>query len=104
MAKVKKPITKRRMYEVNMKVNDVFAMVFGLTGLILAFHEHELFYGQLEYDDSASGEWDFEVEEEQYEERTINTILRIIIGITSLLLVGLIYNHYRLLLQLNKAK
>jgi len=79
-----------------MKINDIIAMIFGLTGLGLAFWEHEEFYGEIEFDKTGSGEWGTEEERTQYEERTLNTILRIIVGITSVLLVGFVYNHYRI--------
>ena len=54
--------TKRQIYESNMKINDIVAMIFGLVGLGLAFWEHELFYGEIEFDKSGSGEWGTEEE------------------------------------------
>ena len=55
--------TKRQIGESNMKINDIIAMIFGLTGLGLAFWEHELFYGEIEYDKSVEGEWDTKEEQ-----------------------------------------
>ena len=45
-----------------MKINDIIAMIFGLTGLGLAFWEHEEFYGEIEFDKTGSGEWGTEEE------------------------------------------
>jgi hypothetical protein len=95
----------RRQAERKMKINDVSSMILGLFGMSLAFYEHEIFFGKLNWDkeDEETGR-PYTVEEEQYEERPASTALRLIIGLTTVLLVYTIYNHYRILLDLNKAK
>ena len=61
-------------------------------------YEYELFFGQLRWEVNSGGVLTNEVTEKQYEEETINTILRIINGAISVILVGLVINHYRILL------
>ena len=46
-----------------MKVNDVIAMILGMLGLMLSFWEYELFYGELDWDETQSP-WTYEVEKE----------------------------------------
>lgn len=94
----------RRLTERKMKINDVISMFFGLLGLSLAFYEHEIFFGKLDWYTDEDGNLAYTVEREQYEEKPSNTALRVIVGFTSAILVYTVYNHYRILLDLNKAK
>ena len=48
-----------------MKINDVIAMCLGMIGLLLAFWEYELFFGELDWDVSQDT-WTYEVERKQY--------------------------------------
>jgi hypothetical protein len=96
----------RRKIERKMKINDVTAMFLGLSSVLLAFFETEDFYGELHWtgDIDANGEQMFTVVKTQYQEKPFNTGMRLVIGLSSVVLVGLIYNHYRIMLELNKAK
>jgi len=86
-----------------MKINDVIAMILGLLGLMLAIWEYERFMGKLDWDETQDP-WTYEVEREQYQEEALNTGLRVIIGLSSVVLGVLVYNHYRIVLELYKTK
>jgi succinate dehydrogenase hydrophobic anchor subunit len=86
-----------------MMINDCMSAVLAFLGLFFTFYEVELFYGELDWEDQ-DGTLTYKVEEEQYVERPGNTVLRVLTGITSVILAGLVIRHWYILLALNKAK
>lgn len=94
----------RRLAERKMKLNDASSVFLGILGMSLAFYEHEIFFGKLNWSTDDDGNNIYTVEEKQYEERPASTALRVFIMLSTLLLVYSVYNHYCILLELNKAK
>jgi hypothetical protein len=75
-----------------------------MFGLALAYYDYELFYGQIDWNTDVASRWTYDVEREQYTEEPINIGLRLIVGLSSVVLCVLIVWHYKIKLKLYKVK
>jgi hypothetical protein len=93
-----------KQYETKIKKIDTASCIIGMFGLVFAFYDYELFYGNKKWDTEDSSNWTYEVEREQYKEEPVNIVLRLIVGLSSIALCVLIIWHYKIKLKLYKVK
>eukprot|EP00357_Protocruzia_adherens_P011713 CAMPEP_0114990140 /NCGR_PEP_ID=MMETSP0216-20121206/10613_1 /TAXON_ID=223996 /ORGANISM="Protocruzia adherens, Strain Boccale" /LENGTH=459 /DNA_ID=CAMNT_0002353247 /DNA_START=259 /DNA_END=1638 /DNA_ORIENTATION=+ len=93
---------QQRDIQMKMKKNDIIAAALGIVGSSLAFFQTELYYDF--QDEYVPQEMNTVTTFHGYKTTPINTMLRVIITITTALLLVFIYRHYRFYIKFLKAR